>query len=223
MSKELVLAINATGLADLGLKPIGLVDFDLAEDVDQLNYAFLPRHTADNKSIPSLTLGMMYPQILGYFQVLDDQGRILTYQRKGKEKGLFGKWSIGIGGHVSQEDLYDVREHTGEDYPTLLELVYAGALREFSEELNIKLNMTCSIGGIDSFGEEATQLLYSVSDPTSMCHVGVPMQIQLDEFTLPDLKLDPAEFLNVRWMTPHELKTTGLEFETWSQILVEAM
>ena len=37
MSKELVLAINATGLADLGLKPTGLVDFNLAEDVDQLN------------------------------------------------------------------------------------------------------------------------------------------------------------------------------------------
>ena len=223
MSKELVLAINATGLSELGLKPTGLVEFDLSEDVDQLNYAFLPRHTADNKSIASLTLGMMYPQILGYFQVLDDQGRILTYQRKGKEKGLLGKWSIGVGGHVSQEDLYDVREHTGEDYPTLLELVYAGALREFSEELGVDITRTVTIGNIDDFAEEASQLLYSVADPTSMCHVGVPMQIQLDEFTLPDLKLDPAEFLNVRWMTPHELKTSGLEFETWSQLLVKDM
>ena len=55
MSKELVLALNATELSKLGLKPKGLIEFDLASDPDNLNYALLPRHTADDKSIPSLT------------------------------------------------------------------------------------------------------------------------------------------------------------------------
>ena len=224
MSKELVLALNATELSKLGLKPKGLIEFDLASDPDNLNYALLPRHTADDKSIPSLTLGMMYPQILGYFQVVNEQGRILTYQRKGKEKGLLGKWSIGVGGHVSQEDLFDLHQHSGDTYPTLTELVYAGALREFKEELGIDLTHSVNIGGIDDFTTQATKLLYSVTDPTSMCHVGVPMSIELDDFTTAGgLTLDPTEFNNIAWLTPKELKESGLDFETWSSILVKEM
>ena len=219
---ELVLAINATEFAKLGLKPKGLIEFDLTVP-DQQNYAFLPRHTADDKSIPSLTLGMMYPQILGYFQIVNPLGQILTYQRKGKEKGLLGKWSIGVGGHVSQEDLIDIYEHNMVNYPTLLELVFAGALRELKEEINIDITTTESIGGIDDFGEEAMQLLYTTVDPTSMCHVGVPMAIQLDEFNFDDIKLDPEEFLNVQWLFPDELKKSDLEFETWTKLLVDAM
>lgn len=223
MSKELVLAINAKGLTNLNLDPKGLVELDLDCDLDAFNYAFLPRHTADDKSIQSLTLGMMYPQILGYSQVTDSSGRILTYQRKGKEKGLLGKWSIGIGGHVSQEDLLDVHAHTGETYPTLATLVYAGALREFKEELGIDLDNTECISGLDSFNELATQLLYSLADPTSMCHVGVPMTIELSDHDKESLQLDPTEFNNVAWLTPQELKESNLEFETWSSILVKNM
>ena len=128
---ELVLAINREEL-----KGYGLLGFDLS-DVDAYNYAFLPRAFADNKSHGAIALGYIFPQILGYFQLQNSEGKFLAYQRKGKEKGLFGLWSIGVGGHVSQEDLHDVKLHTDEDYPYISALIYAGAMREIEEELGI--------------------------------------------------------------------------------------
>ena len=57
-----------------------------------------------------------------------------------------------------------------------------------------------------------------------MWHVGVPMPIELDDFTTAGgLTLDPAEFNNIAWLTPKELKESGLDFETWSSILVKEM
>lgn len=219
---ELVLAINRSQLLQQGIDSTGLHDFDM-EAVLPTDYALLPRDFADNKSEKAILLGSIFPQILGYFQIMSPDGRILCYQRKGKEKGLLGKWSLGVGGHVSQEDLYEVESETGDEIPDLATLVYSGALREIHEELGIVPEWIEELGDIESFKDAANKILATMVDPTSSVHVGLPMQLHLPEHIYDSLHLDPSEFCNFKWMTKEELKASDMEFETWSKILVETM
>lgn len=213
---ELVVAINRNELPE---STSGVYPFDLSE-VDSQNYALLPREFADNKSVDAVALGTLFPQILGYFQVYNTEGKILAYQRKGKEKGLFGKWSIGVGGHVSQDDLIEVWDETGESYVPLSTLIYAGARREVLEELGVSPNHFEALNGVDDFIEAANRIIISNADVTSSVHVGLPLDLPL---IIDDLKLDPAEFCNYEWLDPDDLKSGDREWETWSKLLIEAM
>ena len=218
---ELVLAVNRQELDKQGVGTNGIYPIDLSE-LNQQNYAYLPRTFADNKSENAIALGVQFPQILGYFQITY-AGKILTYQRKGKEKGLLGKWSIGVGGHVSHEDFVEHTIECVEDYPNILSLIYSGAVRELREELGITTGWIEVLAEEDSFDEAVTQVIATFADPTSTVHVGLPLTVELPDHLYDSIKLDPAEFLNFQWLTPDELKTSGLEFETWSQLLVDEM
>ena len=222
---ELVLALHWDELRKQHALPEGLCGFDLNE-VDQQAYALLPRHIADNKKElldSSLALGKIFPQILGYFQVVNPNGSILTYQRKGKEKGLVGKWSIGVGGHVSHEDFLDAVDTFTEDYPLLNEILWLGAKRELEEELGINVDWLEQFNSPDDFAEAVKSVIHTWDDHTSTMHVGLPMRLELSEHMYDSLELEPAEFLNYKWLTPSELKLSGLEFETWSEILIDNM
>lgn len=220
---ELVLAINRDQLNKQSVGIHGLYPIDYHQ-IEGSDYALLPRAYADNKSVPAIAVGAQFPQILGYFQIVDTEGRILAYQRKGKEKGLFGKWSIGVGGHVSQEDLCEHYSEELDNYPSIQELIWRGAERELLEELNLELcDLEQFAGGQEDFGEQVEHVLCSMIDPTSSVHIGIPMEIQLDSWSMESLKLDPSEFCNFKWMTKEELKASDMEFETWSKILVETM
>lgn len=215
---ELVLAVNRQQLTQQGVGTKGIYPIDLTL-LDQKEYALLPRESSDNKSIHAITLGMIFPQILGYFQVIRSDGRILCYQRKGKEKGLLGKWSLGVGGHVSQEDFLDANYSFEDDYPDLSDIISLGACREVSEELNLCL--------IDVLGKDvATNFKRIISmdvDPTSSVHVGLPVELHITESQLDKLSLDPKEFLNYQWLTIDEIKYGVYDWETWSQVLINEM
>lgn len=215
---ELVLAVNRNELDKQDVGNNGIYPFDLTK-LDQQNYALLPRAYVDNKSDNAVELGVHFPQILGYFQIVNPDGRILAYQRKGKEKGLLGKWSIGVGGHVSQEDLYDVDEY----YPSITDLIYVGATRELQEELGIDINWVEELGTVESFTEAVNSIIATFADKTSVVHVGLPLQVELPEHLYDAIKLDPAEFLNYQWLTPQELKLGDREWETWSELLIKEM
>lgn len=218
---ELVLAVNREQLNKQSVGTHGLYLIDYLE-LDAEDYAYLPRTFADNKSASAITVGAQFPQILGYFQILDPLGRILTYQRKGKEKGLFGKWSIGVGGHVSQEDLIEIASNNPDSYPSIQKLVYSGAERELLEEINLRMaDLEQFAGGQKDFDRQVEHILCSMSDVTSSVHVGIPMEIELDKHCYENIKLDLSEFCNYKWMTKEELKTSAMEFETWSRILVD--
>lgn len=213
---ELVLAINRDEL-----NGYGVIGFDLSK-INGQNYAFLPREFADNKSHGAVALGYIIPQILGYFQFVNNEGKYFAYQRKGKEKGLFGQWSIGIGGHVSQEDLFDVREYTDEVYPHIATLIYAGALRELQEEVGIDARWFSEFNSVDDFIEAVDRALVSNTTVTSAVHVGIPLTINVSSF-IDQMNLDPAEFCNFKWVTVEELQANVDQYEDWSQMLIKTM
>ena len=218
---ELVLAVNRLELVAQGIVGNGIFPFDLYS-LKQDNYALLPRSFADNKSPSALELGKLFPQILGYFQLMYE-GKIFVYQRKGKEEGLLGKWSIGVGGHVSHEDIEDFVGEVNTAYPPIAELIYEGAKRELWEEICLRLASHSVLWTNGKFNTHANRLIHTDVDPTSAVHVGIPVTIELSKKEFEGLKLNPAEFRNVKWIEPHLLKVAGLELETWSQLLVDAM
>lgn len=206
---ELVLAVSREAL-DVGTAS-GIFPIDL-NSIDSEAYALLPRHIADNKSDSSVALGKLFPQILGYVQLVNEQGEILSYARKGKEKGLHGLRSIGVGGHVSHEELVTAIYRSDEptQLPKLTELIQLGLRRELLEEVGIDIGTYM----------EAKQLLVSDSNITSQVHVGLPMQLNVVES---DLTLEESEFLDARWITIEELKATVDIYEPWSQLIIQNM
>ena len=206
---ELVLAVSREAL-DVGTAS-GIFPIDL-NSIDSEAYALLPRHIADNKSDSSIALGKLFPQILGYVQLVNEQGEILSYARKGKEKGLHGLRSIGVGGHVSHEELVTAIYCSDEptQLPKLTELIQLGLRRELLEEVGIDIGTYM----------EANQLLVSDSNITSQVHVGLPMQLQVKEA---DISLDESEFLDARWISIEELKATVDIYEPWSQLIIQNM
>ena len=206
---ELVLAVSREAL-DVGTAS-GIFPIDL-NSIDSEAYALLPRHIADNKSDSSVALGKLFPQILGYVQLVNEQGEILSYARKGKEKGLHGLRSIGVGGHVSHEELVTAIYRSDEptQLPKLTELIQLGLRRELLEEVGIDIGTYT----------EANQLLVSDSNVTSQVHVGLPMQLNVVES---DIILEESEFLDARWISVEELKTTVDIYEPWSQLIIQHM
>ena len=206
---ELVLAVSREAL-DVGTES-GIFPIDL-NSIDSEAYALLPRHIADNKSDSSVALGKLFPQILGYVQLVNEQGEILSYARKGKEKGLHGLRSIGVGGHVSHEELITAIYRSDEptQLPKLTELIQLGLRRELLEEVGIDIGTYM----------EANQLLVSDSNITSQVHVGLPMQLNVKES---DISLDESEFLDARWISVDELKATVDIYEPWSQLIIQHM
>ena len=206
---ELVLAVSREAL-DVGTTS-GIFPIDL-NSIDSEAYALLPRHIADNKSDSSVALGKLFPQILGYVQLINEQGEILSYARKGKEKGLHGLRSIGVGGHVSHEELVTAIYRSDEptQLPKITELIQLGLRRELLEEVGIDIGTYM----------EANQLLVSDSNITSQVHVGLPMQLNVAES---DISLDESEFLDARWISVEELKATVDIYEPWSQLIIQHM
>ena len=206
---ELVLAVSRDAL-DVGTTS-GIFPIDL-NSIDSEAYALLPRHIADNKSDSSVELGKLFPQILGYVQLVNEQGEILSYARKGKEKGLHGLRSIGVGGHVSHEELVTAIYRSDEpmQLPKLTELIQLGLRRELLEEVGIDIGTYM----------EANQLLVSDSNTTSQVHVGLPMQLNVVES---DITLEESEFLDARWISVEELKATEDIYEPWSQLIIQHM
>ena len=206
---ELVLAVSREAL-DVGTTS-GIFPIDL-NSIDSEAYALLPRHIADNKSDSSVVLGKLFPQILGYVQLINEQGEILSYARKGKEKGLHGLRSIGVGGHVSHEELVTAIYRSDEptQLPKITELIQLGLRRELLEEVGIDIGTYM----------EANQLLVSDSNITSQVHVGLPMQLNIAES---DISLDESEFLDARWISVEELKATVDIYEPWSQLIIQHM
>ena len=243
---ELVLAVQRQELTRLGVGIDGIYKLDF-DKIDPMAYAFLPRHIVDDKSEESVLLGKLYPQVLPYFQIIDLEGRYLVYRRKGKEEGLLGKYSIGVGGHVDVTDAFwqyaqpiygtgVVSNHVSLHRRThLQDIAHTGAARELKEEINLDYHPASM---------EFTRAIATFEDVTSIVHLGLPMDIHLDEFpaatNLPsdmevrtqyniksNLRFEESEFPGVEWLTKDELKAKlkeeGVVFETWSRLLIEEM
>jgi len=68
-----------------------------------------------------------YKQVIPYIVLKNPDGKVFYYKRRGSEKRLSQLYSVGIGGHINEQD-------QGDD---LLSTIYNGLKRELYEETGI--------------------------------------------------------------------------------------
>ena len=159
------------------------------------NNFFIPRAAAENDPA--------HKQIIPY-AIIACGDRILHYVRgkKAGEQRLVAKGSIGIGGHMNDED---------ESLFAWDEKAYrAGVEREVSEEIKIETN----------FEDRIVALLNDDTTEVGRVHLGIVHLFRLIE---PKVEKREAMITSLAFLTKDELRARRDILETWSQICVDSL
>ena len=159
------------------------------------NNFFIPRAAAENDPA--------HKQIIPY-AIIACGNRILHYVRgkKAGEQRLVAKGSIGIGGHMNDED---------ESLFAWDEKAYrAGVEREVSEEIKIETN----------FEDRIVALLNDDTTEVGRVHLGIVHLFRLIE---PKVEKREAMITSLAFLTKDELCARRDILETWSQICVDSL
>jgi predicted NUDIX family phosphoesterase len=144
-----------------------------------------------------------HKQIIPYV-LLTHAGKVLHYIRgkKAGEQRLVAKGSIGIGGHMNEND---------ESLFALDEAAYrAGVEREVAEEISIKTK----------FEDRIVALLNDDSNDVGKVHLGVVHVFKLAE---PDVEKREAMITNLAFLGKDDLIKRRDSLETWSQICLDSL
>lgn len=147
-----------------------------------------------------------YKQIIPYHVIRKD-GRILCYKRtkSSGESRLHEKWSVGIGGHINDQDATDTDE--------MYEVLSNGTTRELTEELEWGANADPRPmpGG----------LIYDPNNAVGLVHFGLVIIIDvICENDYPRLREDALTQL--KWLSTEEaIKLPNLE--NWSRMVLEEL
>lgn len=163
------------------------VNFDSYLSMIQSKKEFLPR--------AAMELDTSYKQIIPYL-VFSHEDRYFLMQRSSNqtESRLRNKFSLGIGGHIQQEDLKD-------------NSIFSWAEREFHEEVDYK----------DTFTIEPLGILNDDATPVGQVHIGF---VFLLKGTTPNIKVK-SELKSGQLVSLDECKDYFSSMETWSQIVYE--
>lgn len=175
----------------------GLIPYDLnkvKEKVFKIWYPLRRRLAEENENII---------QLISVF-IVKYNNKYLTFKRTKRlpESRLHGFYSIGFGGHISQDDLkplFNVFDPNTQPF----------IIRELKEELKLKYNPLIEFRG----------LLYDDSMPVSIIHLGIVYDVFLKdtEYEIGEkgFLMDP-KFENIK-----TIKNRIDNFENWSQIIIE--
>jgi len=197
MKEEMILVVRRETIEKLGMWQ-GL-NFDVERYLPVLlareNNFFMARSLAETD--PS------FKQIIPYV-LLVHGGKVLHYVRGKKtgEQRLVSKGSIGIGGHMNNED---------EVFPALNEDAYMqGVMREINEELKIGT----------SYKNRVMALLNDDSNEVGKVHLGV---VHIFDLTEPTVEKNEAMITNLAFLTAEELAERRELLESWSQICLDGL
>lgn len=161
------------------------VDFDDYLKIIQEKKQFLPR--------THMEVDPAYKQIIPYLIFSYDNKYFLMQRSTGGEKRLHNKFTLGIGGHIRQEDM----EHNS---------IFEWARREFHEEVNYH----------DDFTIQPLGVINDDSNPVGQVHIGFVFLIKGATGSI-----SVNEELKSGQLVPlQECKTLGDSLETWSQFVV---
>ena len=173
------------------------VDRYLPALLDRANNFFTPRGPAETD--PSMK------QIIPYV-VFVHGDRVLHYVRgkKAGEQRLVAKGSIGIGGHMNNED-EDLFNH-GVDRAAYV----AGVHREIAEELRVGAK----------YSDHIVALLNDDSNDVGKVHLGVVHVFRLES---EDVAKGEAMITDLQFLDRTQLAARRDSMETWSQICFDQM
>lgn len=194
MTDERVLCIPRSQLVAAGLfhgfRPAA--DRYAAAVLSPAGFSFRPRSEVETD--PS------FKQLIPYV-VLRYGCDLFHYRRgaTGTEARLHAWRSVGVGGHISEEDAA-----SGTDP------YRAGMLRELAEELDVR----------SAFTERLLGFINDDTTPVGSVHLGV---VHLFDMNTPDVHPREAALADAGFAPLAELLAAREQFETWSRFVLEAL
>ncbi len=173
----------------------------MAELFSPQHTSYRPRHEVEQD--PS------FKQLIPYviFRYLDEQGRTWLFQyTRGKGQGenrLHSKRSIGVGGHISAEDVDPRAGHAAAAYRE-------GMRRELAEEVRVDTPV----------GERCVGLINDDQTEVGKVHLGV---VHLVDVERPDVYPLEADIVDAGFRPLEEIVHQADRLESWSQICLEAL
>lgn len=172
----------------------------LPELLDESHTSYRPR--SEMEQDPS------FKQLIPYviFRYLDAAGQDTVFQyTRGKGQGegrLHSKRSVGVGGHISADDLNGAEGHAA---------VYSeGMRRELAEEVSIDTSYT----------ERCVGLINDDETEVGRVHLGVVHFVDVCE---PSVTPRESEIIETGFRPVEELLADLTGFESWSQICLRAL
>ncbi len=186
------------------IEAIGTID-GFTTDVDRFLKPILASEKLSFRPRSQMESDPSYKQLIPYIllQYKDSSGQpfLFTYTR-GKGQGearLHAKRSIGIGGHISEEDAAG----GADPYET-------GMRRELDEEVTIH----------SEFRETRMGLIYDSSTEVGRVHLGVVHRFEL---VRPDVKSNEDDLSHTSFASIDELKKDRDRLEVWSQLCLDSL
>lgn len=182
---------------------IGSID-GFESDVDRFLQPILQSDQLSFQPRSQMEEDPSYKQLIPYVLLeWNDDGvtKLFTYTRGGGggEARLHAKRSVGIGGHISDEDAAG-----GNDpYST-------GMQRELSEEVQLDSN----------YREQREGLIYDPSNEVGKVHLGVVHRFILES---PDVKSNETDLAEGGFISIDQLREEFDRLETWSQLAISAL
>jgi predicted NUDIX family phosphoesterase len=149
-----------------------------------------------------------FKQLIPYvlFRYTDSDGTVhlFQYTRGGGqgEKRLHAKRSVGVGGHISADDVGDRISHH--------EIYREGMQRELAEEVIID----------SPYEERCVGLINDDETPVGQVHLGV---VHICDVLRPAVRPQEEDILDAGFRPVREILSQIDGFETWSQIAVRAL
>jgi len=150
-------------------------------------------------------------QIIPYVLIYDRHTKeIFSYQRKGGgEKRLEGKYSIGIGGHINDEDKFDEQQISWDT-------VFNGAVREVCEEIvveeeNVKTSLH-EIGIVFTPSDDGGK----INKPGPLVgevHIGIIYGLPVEH----EVSVNETELVNATFV---KYPQNASKYEKWSQLIL---
>ena len=187
------------------INAIGSID-GFERDADRFLQPILSSDQLSYRPRGAMEKDPSFKQLIPYvvMQWTDEKGDVkcFTYTRGGGsgESRLHAKRSIGVGGHISQED---AGESHADAYRTGME-------RELREEVQIGSGYTESTEG----------LIYDPSNDVGRVHLGVLHRFVLET---PDVNSNEADLAEGEFVSVDQLLEERERLETWSQIALDAL
>jgi predicted NUDIX family phosphoesterase len=188
--QEKVLVVPSTIINSLCPKPFsrnteGVIDAAIK------NAQFLARKIAETD--------FNFKQIIPYVIVRHENRYILMRRTtKQTEARLHDKYSIGVGGHINDQDMSKGIEN----------IIHQGMRREIDEEIHIKSERSCELVGV----------INDNSSEVSRVHMGLVYILTAgsSDFTIVELDNYTAS-----WATVEEMALSYDKMESWTQIVYD--
>lgn len=136
-------------------------------------------------------------QIIPYVCIrCDDSYLLLQRTNKQSEARLHNKFSLGIGGHINDQE------------QSAADLVDAGLQRELTEEISLSSGYKLTPLGI----------IYDSTTPVGRVHLGVVYELEACDSAF---TLNEPDLMSARWVSAEGLREYRDRMETWSQILFD--